>query len=488
MREFAVPFKRLSGPPGMQGLKQRTIRGGAAKLVGQAAGMLLRLGSLIVLARLLDPSDFGLVAMVTVVTGVFDIFVTGGLSAATVQKVEVTHEQVSTLFWINIALGVLLAALCLVAAPLLAAFYRETRTGYVIAALAPAFIFNSLGVQHVALLQRQLRYVTLSAIEVGSQVASAAIGIALALAGFGYWALVASVMAVPLCVTSGAWAATGWIPGPPRWTRDVASMLRFGGTLTLNGLVVYAAYNIEKVLLGRYFGADVLGSYGRAYQLVQLPTQALNAALGGVAFAALARLQREPARFRGYFLKSYSLVVSVTLPATIFCAAFAEDIILVVLGPKWQDAAAIFRLLAPTILVFGIINPLAWLLQSMGLQERSLKIAFVIAPLVCISYLIGIPYGPTGVALAYSVVMSLWLIPHVLWCTYGTPIAAGDILSAAGRPLISGAIAVLVALIVQHFAAPIPFPLVRVMFSGAAMLIGLCLSPSLRDGAKAPLC
>ena len=149
----------------------------------------------------------------------------------------------------------------------------------------------------------------------------------------------------------------------------------------------------------------------------------------------------------------------------------AEDIILVVLGPKWQDAAAIFRLLAPTILVFGIINPLAWLLQSVGLQERSLKIALVIAPLVCISYLIGIPYGPTGVALAYSVAMSLWLIPHVLWCIYGTPIAAGDILSAAGRPLISGAIAVLVALIVQHFVVPIPFPLVRLMFSGAAMLI-----------------
>ena len=150
-------------------VRRKTIRGGAAKLVGQAAGMLLRLGSF-VCSPLHAGRDFGLVAMVTVVTGVFEIFVTGGLSAATVQRAEVTHNSThysgSTLHW-----GYCFAALCLSAAPLIAAFYRETRAGYVIAALAPAFVFNSLGVQHVALLQRQLRCVILSAIEVGSQVA-----------------------------------------------------------------------------------------------------------------------------------------------------------------------------------------------------------------------------------------------------------------------------------------------------------------------------
>ena len=453
----------------MEALKEKAIRGGAAKLAGQLVVMALRLGSLVVLARLLDPSDFGLVAMVTVVTSVFDIFVTGGLSAATIRHEDVTDAQISTLFWINVAIGALLAVLCVVIAPFLNVFYHEPRASHIIIALAPAFIINGMGVQHVALLQRNLRYVTLSAIEVASQVASAAISIGMALAGFGYWSLVASVIAVPACLTIGAWIATKWVPGLPRRDSGISSMLRFGGTVSLNGLVVYAAYNLEKVLLGRYFGADALGLYGRAYQLAHMPTQALNTALGGVTFAALARLQREPARFKNYFLKGYSLIVSITLPTTIFCAVLADDIILVVLGPKWQEAATIFRLLAPTILVFGIINPLGWLLQSIGLQERSLKIALVIAPLVGFAYLIGIPFGPNGVALAYSAAMMLWLIPHVLWCLYGTPIAPSDLLFAAGRPLLSGAAAACAAIFIQHLVAGVPSPVIRLALAGGAM-------------------
>src|SRR5262249_46728801 len=156
-------------------------------------------------------------------------------------------------------------------------------------------------------------------------------------------------------------------------------MLRFGGTVTLNGLIVYIAYNVEKVLLGRFWGPDALGIYGRAYQLINIPTDGLNSAVGGVAFSALSRLQDDPVRLKNYFLKGYSLVNSMTLPATMFCALFADDIILVVLGAKWTEAVNIFRLLAPTILVFGIINPLGWLLLSIGLQWRSLTIALVIA-------------------------------------------------------------------------------------------------------------
>ncbi len=453
----------------MERLKEKTIRAGAARLAGQGGRAVLRLGTIVVLARLLDPSDFGLVAMVTVITGVFEIFMTGGLSAATVQRVEISDRQISTLFWVNMAIGVLLALLCLAAAPLLNVFYEQPKTAYVLAALAPSFIFNAAGVQHIALLQRRLRYATLSSIEVGSELVAGALSIGLALAGWSYWALVIGVVAAPLVITVGAWIATGWIPSGPRRDNDVSSMLRFGGTVTLNNLIVYIAYNLEKVLLGRYFGADALGLYGRAYELINLPTRILNGAVGSVAFSALSRLQTDPARFRTYFLKGYSLVVSLTLPTTILCAVLADDIILVVLGPKWKDAAEIFRLLAPTILVFGMINPLGWLLWSVGLQDRSLKVAFVLCPIVICSYLIGIPYGPTGVAFAYSVAMTLWLVPHVMWCVHGTPVGFGDLMSAVARPLLSGVAAAAAALLVQHLAAPIPYPLVRLALAGAAM-------------------
>jgi O-antigen/teichoic acid export membrane protein len=463
------PAGSVAEPLHVEGLKQRTIRAGAARFLGQGSRAMLRLGTIMVLARLLDPSDFGLVAMVTVVTGVFEIFGTGGLSAATIQRAEISDKHISTLFWVNIAIGVLLALLCLAVAPLLNAFYEDPNTALVLAALAPTFIFNAASVQHVALLQRRLRYTTLSSIEVGSEFVSGVISIGLALAGWSYWALVIGVLAGPLVITVGAWIATGWIPGAPARDSDVSSMLRFGGTITLNNLIVYVAYNLEKVLLGRYFGPDALGLYGRAYELINLPTRILNSAIGSVAFSALSRLQTDAARVRTYFLAGYSLVVSLTLPTTIVCAVLADDIILVVLGPKWHASAQIFRLLAPTILVFGMINPLAWLLQSSGLQERSLKIAFVLCPIVICSYLVGIPYGPNGVALAYSVAMTLWVVPHILWCLHGTPITPGDLLSAIGRPLLSGAAAALAALFVQHLTAEMPFAFVRLLLAGTAM-------------------
>jgi len=116
-----------------------------------------------------------------------------------------------------------------------------------------------------------------------------------------------------------------------------------------------------------------------------------------------------------------------------------------------------------------MINPLGWLLWSVGLQDRSLKVAFVLCPIVICSYLIGIPYGPTGVAFAYSVAMTLWLVPHVMWCVHGTPVGFGDLMSAVARPLLSGVAAAAAALLVQHLAAPIPYPLVRLALAGAAM-------------------
>lgn len=454
----------------MKDLKEKTIRGGAARLVGQAVKSLVRLGMIVVLARILDPSDFGLVAMVTVVTGVFEIFATGGLSAATVQRPDISEAQLSTLFWFNIAIGVLLGLLCLASAPVVSSFYGEPKTALVMVAIAPAFVINATGVQHLALLQRHLRYVTLAGIEVGSEALTAVVAISMALAGYGYWAVVASVITAPLVITIGAWVTSGWLPGAPRQVRDVYPMLKFGGTITLNGLIVYIAYNLDKVLVGRYYGPAALGIYGRAYELINLPTRILNTAIGVVAFSSLARLQGEPARLKSYFLKGYSLVVSITLPTTIACALFADDIILVALGPKWTEAATIFRLLAPTILVFSIINPTGWLLQSIGMQERSLKIALVLSPLVICSYFVGLPYGPSGVALAFSTTMVLWLVPHIYWTLHGTNISVGEFLSAAGRALLAGTVAAFAAAIVQYYAAPIPSPLLRLALGGSVML------------------
>ena len=444
----------------MQDLKQKSIRGGLARSCAQSMSLLLRVGSLMILARVLDPKDFGFVNMVTALTGVLTWFRDFGLSSAAIQRSTVTEEQISTLFWINIAVGGVLALVVVGAAPAIAAFYSEPELFAVTAALGTAFLFNGAGIQHSARLQRQMRFTALAVISVVSLIIGNTIGICGAFSGYGYWALVAMSVAMPLTATIGYWIATGWVPGMPRRRAGIRSMIHFGGTVTLNGLVAYIAFNAEKIMIGRLWGAEAIGLYGRAYQLVSIPTDNLNCAVGEVAFAALSRLQDEPLRQKSYFLKGLSLFFGLTLPITMICALYADDVVVVFLGPKWIATAETVRFLAPTIAIFAIINPLGWLIYAMGLVGRGLRIALAVAPLMIAAYAVGLRYGPNGVAFAYSSAMALWAIPVILWCVSGTAVSFRDILEAVSGPLTSGipagALALGVRVICGHSIPSLP--------------------------------
>lgn len=454
----------------MKDLKEKTLRGGVARMCSLAATTLLRLLTVVTLARLLSPKDFGLVGMVTAFTGVLVLFRDFGLSSASIQHETITEDQKSTLFWINVTVGAALSVLAFAMAPLVAAFYHEPRLFAVTAVLALGFLFNSAGVQHGTLLSREMRFTALSVISTVSAFLGLAVGIAAALAGWKYWSLVVMTLASTAVATLGVWLATSWIPGPPRRRAGLRSIMHFGSTVTANSVLIYIATNFEKVLLGRYWGADAIGIYGRAYQLGNIPTDSLNSTVGEVAFAALSRLQGEPARLRSYFLKGYSLVVSLSLPITIVCVLFAPDIVLSLLGPKWKAAVPVFRLLAPTILVFAIVNPMAWSLYSLGRVGRLLKMALVITPILIAGYLLAVPYGPKGVAFAYSTLMILWIFPTVLWGLQGTPISARDFLGTVSHPLISSAVAGGLAFAASSIWSQVPSVLARLVLESSVFL------------------
>ena len=445
----------------MNDLKQRTLRGGLAKIITQAANLLVRMGSLMVLARLLDPKDFGLVAMVTAITAVFSVFRDFGLSSAAVQRSSISSEQSSTLFWINLLVGVILSLLILAAAPFIVSFYHDHRLFGVTAVLATGFLFNAAGVQHSALLERQMRFTTLAVIDICALLISTTIGISMATLGFGYWALVASQTSTPLIYTTGYWLTTKWVPGRPHKGVGMRSMMHFGATVTLNSLVMYVANNLDKVLLGRFWGASTLGIYGRAYQLINIPVDGLNSAAGGVAFAGLSRVQDEPSRLKNYFLKGYSLILSLTVPVTFTCALFANDMIHVFLGQKWMSAAVIFQFLAPSALGFAILNPVGWLIMSLGMAGRSLRMSFVLGPLWVFAIAIGMSHGPIGVAFAISAVRLLSAIPFVMWGIHGTSVHVRDILLSISRPLLSGIVGAVVAFGVQFLYFDLLSPLAR---------------------------
>jgi PST family polysaccharide transporter len=420
------------------GLKQQTLRGGAVALGSQALKLGLRIASMMILARLLAPDDFGLQGMILVVTGFLNLFRDAGLSLATVQRRTVSHEQTSMLFWINAGLGVALAAVLALLAPALAAFYREPRLQLVAMVSALAFVLTGLGVQHQALLQRNMRFGALAAIDLVSFCGSAMLGIGMAAAGWGYWSLVGMTVSAPLVTAVGTWLAVPWIPGMPRRGCDIRSMLHLGGTWTFIGVIVYVAYNAEKTLLGRFWGAEALGLYGRAYQLINLPTELVNTSIMSVVVPALSRLQHDAERLKRTFLACYGAVLSLTIPATLVCAVFAEEIIAVVLGRRWGQAVPILRALAPTILAFALMNPFSWFLASTARNRLSIGTALLVPPTVILGVLSGIQHGPLGVALGYSAGVCVLALPIIGLCRSAAGITGLDLWSAIRRPLWAG--------------------------------------------------
>jgi PST family polysaccharide transporter len=446
--------------------------GGVAAVSAQGAKFVVQTATTMVLARLLSPEDFGLQGMVLVLTGFLGLFRDAGLGMATIQRLEVTHEQTSTLFWINVAVGVILATLCAALAPLLVAFYHEPRVYWIAMVSGVTFIFNGLAAQHAALLQRGMRFVTQAKIEVLSLAVGSLTGLVMALLGCRYWSLVGMALASPIVGAAAILLAVAWVPGPPRRRSGIRSMLHFGGLATCNSFVVFLAWNAEKILLGRFWGADALGLYGRAFQLVTLPVQQLNAAVTGVAFPALSRIQHDAKRLARSFLRGFSLLISATIPITITCALFAEEIVHVVLGAKWMEAAPIFRLLSPVAVVFAVANPFSWLLMSTGRVGRALSLSAATTPLVILGILLGLSHGPIGVASGYSLAMTLLIIPIAAWSKLGTEITWTDLWRATKPPFLSGLLAgaagLLVKLTLGGRLSPIPYLMV-----GLAVVLGI---------------
>ena len=430
-------------------LKRQTARGALVSTAAQVATFGLRTTSLMVLARLLMKEDFGLVSMVTAFTGVLGLL-RDSLSMATVQRMDITEVQMSTLFWINLCVGGLLAVAAAASAPILVAFYGEPRLLWMTVTIATVLAFNGAAAQHRAILQRNMRFGTLASIDTVALASGIGVGISMALAGAGYWALVAMAIVQPVVSASGAWAAAGWIPGRPRRESGMRSMVAFGGAVTANNVLGYLAFNLDKVLIGRVWGAEILGVYSRAYQLINLSNENLLTSIGSVAFPALSRVQNDLPRLRAYFLRGYGLFLSLVVPVTVGCALFADDIVLVLLGPKWLEATTIFRLLAPTILAIGCINPFAWLLLASDRASRCVGIASIVTTALILAYFFAIGHGPVAMAMALSGTMLVLVVPLLAWARGGTPISMLDIF----RTLKPVAVAMIVAVTATWIARP----------------------------------
>jgi O-antigen/teichoic acid export membrane protein len=392
-------------------LKGRSVRGGVVTVASQGSQFVIQTVLTVVLARLLTPADFGLVAMVTAVTGLGQAFADVGLSEATIQREEITHDQVSFLFWINLVVGLGLALATVGLGPVLARFDREPRLANVALVMSLTFVFGGLRVQPDAILKRQMRFTSLAMRDISAGAMGVAVAVAMAWRGAGYWALVACPLTSNLTQMSLSWVMVNWRPSLPRRGTQVRSLVAFGGNVAGSYLVFILYRSVDKILVGWYWGASQLGLYGKACNLLVLPLRQLSAPVTSVLVPAFSRLQNDPERFGRYYLGAVNLLVWVMAPLFGFLFVAARPVILLVLGRQWGKAAPVFQILAVCGLAQLLFDSTLWLFISRGQSARLRNLSLMMSPVIIGSYVIGLPFGIRGVAVCYT----LGLLVTVPW-------------------------------------------------------------------------
>ena len=441
------------------GLGTRTARGGAITFASQGFKFFASLGTTMVLGRLLRPADYGLIGMVVVVTGFVSMFKDLGLSAATVQREEITSAQVSTLFWVNVCLSVAVGLVTAALAPAVAWFYNEPKLTSITLVYAFGFLFGGLTVQHEALLHRQMRFAAQVVCEIVALLVTITVTITLAWRGASYWALVAGHLTTSVVYMICIWIACGWRPGWPARASGVRSLLRFGGNLTGFGVVNFFARNLDNMVIGRVWGSQQLGLYAKAYQLLTLPIDQINAPITTVAVPALSRLNDSPERYRRAYLRIIEKISVLTMPGIALLIATSDWVVLIVLGPQWTEAGRIFAALGVAALIQPIANTTGWLFISQARTDDMFRYGLVASTIIVAAILAGLPWGAVGVATVYALVWVTIVTPLLFyWVGRRGPVRPRDFYVTVA-PAFCAALAVLVALVLFRRSGVIVNPL-----------------------------
>jgi len=427
----------------------RAIRGGVVTLSAQGVKIVVQFLAVIILARLLAPEDFGRFAMVAAFLAVLELFKDLGLSTATVQRPDITNREVSTLFWLNLGLGLAASGILAALAPILVWLYGEPALFQITPVVALAFVFTGLAAQHLALLRRQMCFTAVATVQVGAEVMALAAAVVAALGGLGLWALVIQRLTWAVAIAVGAWSACDWRPTRPGRLADVRELIAFGGNATGAMTVSHLASNLDKVLIGWYWGAAPLGFFERAQKLLQLPIQNLNTPLATVALPMLSRLTDQPARYREAYLATVERLTMMIAPVGGLLIPAADLVVALVFGPQWTDAAPILSWMGASAVYMPVTYTLSWLYMSQDRTPEMLRAGFANGALTLTAIAIGLPFGAVGVAAALVVSGALVRAPVLFWLVGRSgPVRARDLgrvlmLPAGAAAAVAGAVVAL---------------------------------------------
>jgi len=417
-------------------LGRLALRGGAVSVAMQYGNGVLQLVAAIVLARLLAPEDFGLVAIVTVLTSFAPLLIDFGLGDATVQRSKITRSQVSSLFWLSTGIGLAIAVLVAACSPLIAWIYREPRLEDIALCTAIMFVLFGMSNQHLALLRRTMQFTRIAKIQILSTLIGVAIAIAMAICGYGYWAIVLRPIASSFCVATGAWLVCGWVPGFPVFDDEVKSMVRFGLHVVGFSVLYTVARAVDRILLGLFYRPDAVGYYQNAITLYDYSIFAVLSQLHTVGSAALSKLQSNPAALRQKYEAALSALAFFVMPTAAILSVTAQDLTVILLGEKWRAAGLLLSIIGLRGIFQVVEGSQGWLHLSIGRADRWRNWGVVSVVAHFLAVLGGLPFGATGVAVAIVITSLLIAVPSISYAGRPIGIGAALVMRAVGQQLI----------------------------------------------------
>jgi len=412
------------------------LRGGVVSVAMQYGNGALQIVAAILLARLLAPEDFGLFAIVSVLTSFAPYLIDFGLGDATAQKSKIIRSQVSSLFWLSSGIGLTIAAVVAVCSPLIAWMYGEPRLEAIALCSAIPFVLLGISNQHLALLRRTMQFARIAKIQILSTFVGIAIAVFMAICGYGYWALVLRPIASSLCLAIAAWLACQWRPSFPVLDSEVKSMVRFGLHVVAFSVTYSVARAVDRIGLGLFYRPEEVGYYQNAISLYDNSIFQVLAQLHTVGSTALSKLQSNPVALRQKYEAALSALAFFVMPAAAILSVTAEDLTVLLLGEKWRAAGLLLSIIALRGIFQVIEGSQGWLHLSIGRADRWRNWGFVSLIVQVVAVLGGLPFGATGVAAAIVIASLIIAVPSISYAGRPIDIGAAVVIRAVGRQLI----------------------------------------------------
>ena len=431
------------------GLGRASLHGSMVFVAARGANIFVQLASTVLLARILSPHDFGLVAMVVALISFGPMLIDLGTSEASTQKARITETEISTLFWLNVAISAGLTVLLVAGSGAIARLFGEPSLTGISLALSVTFVLTALATQHSALMRRAMQFRRMAMIDISVNLIGSIVSVAMALAGWGYWSLVAKPIVTAALTASAAWMSCRWVPGRPRLSGEAKELVGFGLGVTGFTMTDYFVKSADRLAIGYFQGAGPLGYFQNALTIYSNVLSILTEPLHNIAASSLSKLRNDIDGLKRAWETALSTLAFFSALAFATLAVIGQDFIVVLLGQKWAAAGPLLCIFAVRGIAHAIERTMGWLHVAAGRADRWMRWGFYSAPVQLLVVAVGLPFGVTGIAVAQAVAMFALFGPALVYSGEPVGIRTKDVFRAVGPQMLAGLATVAIGIFLE---------------------------------------